>query len=388
MMSQEKHVARPTSAMLRPKQQMRYMKEVLCMLTATTILAQIFFVYQYSSNGALAAHAQGSANSTLGFGSIYAVSRRNSPRQSALLNAASLTGFEINIPNQPAWTEANITSIKAPVNSSLDKGSALAWLGHRNALETFLESIDETALIVEDDIDWDVRLRQDQIPQTAYAIRELLGSHSEGYYGSMNSWDLIWLGHCGDYFDASQGSDLSVVKSYHDSAMPDFVNLHPWTRNFLNEIGATQNKQRLVHKSVSPLCTFAYAITRVAAKRVLNEIAVSEPTRGSERPCKAYDVRLLEGCRDEGLKCITVNPELFHHSPTSSEIAQISDHEHSTRVEEAQELVELPTSNIRCSARSWKWKEIEESLSDTYIDAARFIKDLAEHSPHCYIDDL
>lgn len=388
-MGEEKQNALPASPVLRPVKRTHYLRQGLCIFAAIAVLLQLFLAHHYFSIDLQPwNHSQQAANSTLGFGAIYAVSRKDSPRRHSLMSAASLINLDITIPIQPNWTENDITKIKAPVNSSLNRGSVLAWLGHRNVLESFLQSTGETALIMEDDVDWDVRLRQDQIPQTAYAIRELLGSHYGGYYGNTNNWDIIWLGHCGDYFNASRGSGLSSIKSYHDSAMPDFDKLHPWTRDFMHGIGANQNKQRLVHESVSPLCTFAYAITRAAAERVLNEIAVSEPVRDLDRPCKAYDVRLLEGCRDEGLRCITVNPELFHHSAATSEIAQVSDDTNPQITEQNQEPIDSPSNNIRCSARSRKWREVQESIADPSINAELFVRELAEHSPHCYIDDL
>ena len=287
------------------------------------------------------------------------------------------------------WTDEAVARIRAPQNSFLDRGSALAWLGHRNALEEFLKGTDDTALIMEDDVDWDTRLRTQQIPQTAYAIRELLDSH-DGYYGRTDLWDIIWLGHCGDYFDAREGSGIAAIKSYNDPAMPHREELHPRTREFLEGIGADQNQQRLVHTSVQPLCTFSYAITRKAAERVLNELAVREPSRGAESPCKAYDVRLLEGCRDEGMRCISVNPELFHHSNMGSEIAKVSDNNFvdSAEAPSQEQIVVSPTTNIRCSARSRKWKEIQDSVTDPGIDASEFVRDLAELSTQCYIDNI
>ena len=376
---------------LMPTRRPQYFREGLCLFIALAILAQLFFAWQYCviDLPSWAHHHDQSANSTLGFGKIYAVSRKASPRRASLLNAASLTGLDITIPVQPVWSDEAVASIRAPVNSAVDRGSAMAWLGHRNVLEKFLKSTDETALIIEDDIDWDTRLRTKQIPQTAYAIRELLDSREGGYYGSSDLWDIIWLGHCGDYFNRSKGSDIPSIKSYNDPAMPNREELHPWTRNFLQEIGAKENQQRLVHQSVRPLCTFAYGITRRAAERVYNDLTVREPQRDTEHPCKAYDVRLLEGCRDEGLKCISVNPELFHHSDLGSEIAQVTEQRASENVESSQEaLTESVTTNIRCSARSKKWKEIRKSIDMPDIDAGALMRELAEQSTNCYIDDF
>jgi len=385
-----KRIALPTSPVLRPSGRTQYQREWICLVVSLAILGQMYLALQYCSVTLLPWNRDDhSANSTLGFGGIYAVSRRGSPRRHSLLSAGSLTGLDITIPTQPMWTDEHVAQIRAPENSFLDRGSALAWLGHRNALEKFLKSTDDTALIMEDDVDWDTRLRTQQIPQTAFAIRELLDSHN-GYFGDTDFWDIIWLGHCGDYFNASKGSQISAIKSYNDPAMPDLTELHPWTRDFLEEIGADQNRQRLVHVSVQPLCTFAYAITRKAAEKVLNELTVREPNRGPESPCRAYDVRLLEGCRDEGMRCISVNPELFHHSDLGSEVALASNNRpvEDGETSSQRRLVESPTTNIRCSARSRKWKEIQDSVTDPGINAEEFVRNLAELSAECYIDDM
>lgn len=368
-----------------------HFREGLCFLVALAITGQFLLAYRHCSihlPSLTGPKHERTANSTLGFGNIYAVSREGSPRRHSLIEAVALTNLDITIPVQPSWTDQEIADIYASENSTMTRGSALAWLGHRNVLENFLSSSDETALILEDDVDWDTRIRTQQIPQTAYAIRELLTSHDD-YYGSTDSWDVIWLGHCGDYFNASRGSDIATIKAFNDPAMPDLQDLHPWTQDFLHEIGAHQNQQRLVHESVRPLCTFAYGITRTAATRILNELAIREPLRDAEHPCIAYDVRLLESCRDEGLRCISVNPELFHHSDVGSEIAKATeDISIETEGTAHRRPVESPTTNIRCSARSKKWKVIQDSITDRSVNAERLVRELAESIQHCYIDDV
>lgn len=73
------------------------------------------------------------ANSTLGFGTILAVSHGKSPRRSGLLWAANLTSLDIAIPDQPQWTEGGFQAFKAE-ESTISRESALAWMGHLNAL--------------------------------------------------------------------------------------------------------------------------------------------------------------------------------------------------------------------------------------------------------------
>jgi hypothetical protein len=65
------------------------------------------------------------------------VSRDGSHRRDSLLFAANLTGLEIAIPHQPVWTDEDIESIKCKNGSKILRASALAWLGHLNALKWY-----------------------------------------------------------------------------------------------------------------------------------------------------------------------------------------------------------------------------------------------------------
>lgn len=125
-----------------------------------------------------------------------AVSRQQSPRRDGLLLAANITALDISIPVQPPWTDEDIARLRAENISSITRGSALAWLGHLNALQAFLASDHSTALIIEDDVDWDIRLRIVQIPVTASAFRSLTSNFNtvslglEDYWGNTSEWDI------------------------------------------------------------------------------------------------------------------------------------------------------------------------------------------------------
>lgn len=75
-----------------------------------------------------------SGNSTLGFGEIYVVSRPESPRRDSIVQAANVTGLRLSIPAQPIWTQEDEHDFRLAQNSSIDKGSLHAWLGHLHAL--------------------------------------------------------------------------------------------------------------------------------------------------------------------------------------------------------------------------------------------------------------
>lgn len=81
------------------------------------------------------AHGIPATNATLGFGRIYAVSKEGSPRRKGLIHNANVTEIDITIPAQPRWTLEDEENFRLPVNSTLGRGSLLAWLGHLHALK-------------------------------------------------------------------------------------------------------------------------------------------------------------------------------------------------------------------------------------------------------------
>lgn len=190
-------------------------------------------------------------------------------------------------------------------------------------------------------MDWDIHLRTIQIPLAAAAIRSYSDQFSSRpgpparryrstpYYGDTNAWELLYIGHCGDYFDSVSEtgfnrllhpSDLATINHtfYLDETLPRHRDLHPFTAEFLGSLNVPE-RTRMAHQSVWPLCTFAYAVTRAAAIRIREQLA---PPRATH---EAFDVAMMHACRGEegkGLRCVTVNPELFHHMQGESLIGQ------------------------------------------------------------------
>ncbi|KAL0259152.1 hypothetical protein SLS55_006657 [Diplodia seriata] len=284
------------------------------------------------------------ANSTLGFGAVLAVSRHNSPRQESLFFASNLTGVDIIVPPQPQWSDARLDQLRAKHGSRITRGSALAWLGHLNALKWFLDSDRETALIIEDDVDWDIHLRSVQVPLASENLRKLLASDTT-YWAGLDQWEILYLGHCGDFFEAKERDSLQH-RIYRDDTLLPHRRMHSHTNGFLEKLGLEEG-ERMVHRSKSPLCTFGYAVTRASARRILTKLAAREADGG----CDAFDVRILEACRDLDYKCYTVNPELFHHVALPSEIENVNAGTDSKGRLQPQSPTG-GTTNIACGARS------------------------------------
>lgn len=130
---------------------------------------------------------------------------------------------------------------------------------------------------------------------------------------------------------------------YRDPTVPTPANLHPFTQQLFGALGMPTHS-RAFHRSRFPLCSFGYAVTRQAAKQLLDDLA---PAKLQPRGPRAFDVALLHACRKgatrpsspmsarfptpppstppyyhvspkPGLRCWTLNSELFHHMPGQS----------------------------------------------------------------------
>ena len=101
----------------------------------------------------------------------------------------------------------------------------------------------------------------------------------------------------------------------------------------------------------------------------------------------AYDVRILEGCRDLGLRCYSANPELFHHLGGESEIAKATnensgDTKEKAGADEKGRLKALRVGaapNIACGARS-------ESLWTTDPKTIEYLKEHVGRQGKCLKD--
>ncbi|KAF2182018.1 glycosyltransferase family 25 protein [Zopfia rhizophila CBS 207.26] len=378
------------------------------LVAVTLVLVLVFYhrdadrIYSQFSSPVETIPDKTPANKTLGFGAVVVVSKEGSSRRHSLLQAANVTDIDLTIPLQPKWTDEDVEKFRDGGENKATRGSILAWMGHHNALRWFLDSSLETALFLEDDVDWDIRLRSVQIPLAATAARSLLppaksfspfaktdANHTQ-YWGDPTSWDLLYLGHCGDYFNevtydglkqTQHPDDLADLPHalYNDPSLPVKSDLHPFTASLFDALKIPDHT-RAFHRSKFPLCTFGYAVSRAAAERLLTDLA---PPKLQPKGPTAFDVAILHACSQgaktpsptprknphphpdpklrtkyasPGLRCWTLNSELFHHMPGDSEIAQITEATGGSKVGippvdlagQTQVIIRNETSNIGC----------------------------------------
>lgn len=177
----------------------------------------------------------------------------------------------------------------------MGRGYALSWLGHLHALN--IATTHSSTLILEDDTDWDIGIRA-QMPQIAEAVRNLTGDASNATsimplppFGT--EWDILWLGHCGD----------SIIFDPPPITLPD-PTVPPYINSWEKTLSPYPERKRYIHWSAGPICTYAYAVTGQAARKLVGR---------DDHGVESFDVWLHILCKGRQIRCVTVNPELFHH---------------------------------------------------------------------------
>ncbi|KAG9230497.1 hypothetical protein BJ875DRAFT_472052 [Amylocarpus encephaloides] len=282
------------------------------------------------------------SNSTLGFQKILALSKGPSWRSRGLLAAAGHSSVNVEIPRQPHITSEMIDAFRhigVKGESQMPHGSAHAWLAHLDLIKYGVSSGLDTFMIVEDDVDWDVSVKGQMalISDNVRKFLEVTKSDSSPYG---RSWDVLWLGHCGEHTDV----DTPRVE-FADSTVPLAANYTGWADKYLKLL---KPGNRAIQRAINPVCSFGYALTAHGAQRVLDWAGKG----GSE----AYDIKLMLGCKLNQLDCITVTPEIMHHYTPSKalgyhSLVQAENGKGASVAEETYETTMGATENIRQSAR-------------------------------------
>jgi hypothetical protein len=181
-----------------------------------------------------------------------------------------------------------------------------SWRAHLNAIRRVVDEGLSSALIIEDDVDWDIRILS-QMENFAkgsryvHNISPTAKQHSP--YG--DTWDVLWPGHCGGHGTLAPEDRTYLVEN--DVTVPPKDHQAPLTP----EMAELPEFTRSIHRAVEPICTFAYAISFAGAQKVIAEVGmVGTPV--------SFDNDLAFMCRDRVLdvKCVIAEPSLFvHHRP-------------------------------------------------------------------------
>lgn len=274
-----------------------------------------------------------------------ALSTHSSWRTRGLEAAASLTGLEFTIPPQAQTSEEHIQAFQnIGVNRGTKSpayGSAKAWLAHIDLLKFVIASDFETAFIVEDDVDWDTRIKT-QMSLISDNVRVYTGVPEDDPTPFGVNWDVLWLGHCGSLIV----DEMPPPLMYEDDSRCETELYSGWSKRFLRE--KLMDGHRQVQASFLTVCSFGYGVTKEGAKKMVNLLS-----KGAD---EAFDVALSGHCREGKLKCLVVNPQVFNHyePPTNSGYlsdVHVGDGQGETNDEFEFENSKGTTGNIMKSAR-------------------------------------
>ncbi|KAF7891733.1 hypothetical protein EAF00_008035 [Botryotinia globosa] len=245
------------------------------------------------------------SNATLGFEKVLVIGlREHSDKRDAIALSASLTGFEVEFVDGIKADEV-VDEAKPPIHF-LNGGAMGPWRGHMNVIRRIVENKLASALIMDDDVDWDIRLRT-QLPELAKGIRTLshipLSRRQHSPYG--DDWDILWPGHCGDElpFVFHKGKKDELYRIDNDETVAPKS-----SQPYLKTLADYPEKTRIVHRAGAPKCTLGYAISYRGAQKIL----MAAVKGGNNLP---VDDALASLCRDGYLdmKCFSVEPQLFQH---------------------------------------------------------------------------
>ena len=177
-------------------------------------------------------------------------------------------------------------------------GSASAWMAHMDLLKYVIASDFTTTLIVEDDVDFDVNLKQ-EIGLVSDNVRAYTNVSATDNTPYGMEWDILWLGHCGTVTEQD-----TPGPRYVDATRCKTELYSGWSKSFLRQ--NLEEDHRIVQwAGATTICTFGFGVNKYTAQKVLDVAS-----RGAD---EAYDVALSHACSSRELRCLVVNPQLMNH---------------------------------------------------------------------------
>lgn len=167
-----------------------------------------------------------------------------------------------------------------------------------------------TALVMEDDADWDVRLRT-QLEYVALGAQILQNSPKDkpphSPYG--DDWDLIWLGHCASVPDEANSrrflmkNDPSVTPYGHRTNYGTIPDMSPY-----------DNTTRIMYWSTGGTCTYSYALSLHGARKMLKWLSMDIYSGPID-----FGLSDMCGKKERGFKCIGIFPQIIaDHKPAGA----------------------------------------------------------------------
>ncbi|KAK9482271.1 hypothetical protein V1527DRAFT_492891 [Lipomyces starkeyi] len=266
------------------------------------------FVPSIISSKSKSALASTAWNETLGFSKVLYISMPyRTDRQDAMNLLASLSDIKIKLIEGVDGDSINAKAV--PDKADLKASVLGCWRAHADAWRDVIDNNFETALILEDDIDWDENIHQifhDLSLQMQNNKLRLVNptDHERATAPYGLDWDVLFLGQC---LDQAHPDHRDLVQIYDDPNVPSRKDTQ---KSFLDQMeslgvnGDDVGKKRLLSPAYGPACTMGYAITRKGAQRLLLNLSYL----GLRGP---VDNDMAWTLQDGKIRGYTVTPPLF-----------------------------------------------------------------------------
>jgi len=258
-------------------------------------------------------------NTTLGFQQVFLL---NLPSRTDKLDAfsvaSSLTDFNFSL--LPGIDGSTVPDKALPAtwnDGPLRNNQVGCWRAHLNVAQTIVRQRLSSAMIFEDDADWDVNYRE-QLVTFAMGSQMILGSPApktlDSPYG--DGWDLLWLGHCGS--SPMAGDDRRFIIENDPTVTPRdnrFV-LAPAPA----EMESHDNTTRIMYRAGLGICAYNYALSLRGAQKLLYYLSMSPYTA-------PYDLGMDAMCKDatRNFVCIGIFPQLVDSHRAAGPIMKDTD---------------------------------------------------------------
>ncbi|KAJ5675574.1 hypothetical protein N7462_008471 [Penicillium macrosclerotiorum] len=245
-------------------------------------------------------------NKTLGFGKIFVINlpSRTDKRDNISLGS-SVTGLTVDFVDGVDPETVNPKTY--PYNWNYDQSDTeyACRRAHVNVAQRIVAEGLDSAIIFEDDIDWDFGIKA-QVQSLALATRALQGTPSN-FTGSPygHDWDVLWTGHCGMECKNEEPffmtpNDMTVVMARHLPhyffGVPDYD---------------VSNRTRLTCTLRDAACTTSYGLSYRGAQKVLAALSVNPSGFADQVDTSVQiDVALGRMCLTGVLRCFGAFPSL------------------------------------------------------------------------------
>ncbi|KIW84386.1 hypothetical protein Z517_03636 [Fonsecaea pedrosoi CBS 271.37] len=210
-------------------------------------------------------------NETLGFQEIYMISLPGrTDKQDAFAMQAAFSEISYT---QVDGVYGHEVPVKALPHTMSQSANVIGcWRAHLNVYQKMVHDKVSSALIFEDDADWDVSLKE-QLVQFARGSRFITNTSEDAFshspYG--HDWDILWIGHCGTWVLPADNRRFFVIPDDFTVQPPEarVDNVDQPDMSHWESGPHGNNRTRIVFHSEGGVCTAAYAISQKGARKAL-----------------------------------------------------------------------------------------------------------------------